>query len=72
MVFSDKNLVCKDCGEEFVFTAGEQEFSLKRVLKTLLPAVRNAARHAARIITSVLVVPGKGKCMKWFVMSAVL
>ena len=24
--FSDKTLVCKDCGSEFVFTAGEQEF----------------------------------------------
>ena len=22
----DKNLVCKDCGKEFVFTVGEQEF----------------------------------------------
>ncbi|HHI30477.1 cytochrome C551 [Methanosarcinales archaeon ex4572_44] len=22
----DRTLVCKDCGEEFVFTAGEQEF----------------------------------------------
>ena len=22
----DKKLVCKDCGAEFVFTAGEQEF----------------------------------------------
>jgi CxxC-x17-CxxC domain-containing protein len=24
--FSDKVLVCRDCGKEFVFTAGEQEF----------------------------------------------
>lgn len=23
---SDKTLKCKDCGNEFVFTAGEQEF----------------------------------------------
>ena len=22
----DKTIVCKDCGKEFVFTAGEQEF----------------------------------------------
>ncbi len=22
----DKNLICKDCGSEFVFTNGEQEF----------------------------------------------
>lgn len=26
MAFQDKTLVCKDCGKEFVFTAGEQEF----------------------------------------------
>ncbi len=25
-MFEDKTLKCKDCGEEFVFTAGEQEF----------------------------------------------
>ena len=25
-MFTDKTLVCKDCGQEFVFTAGEQEF----------------------------------------------
>lgn len=25
-MFEDKVLKCKDCGEEFVFTAGEQEF----------------------------------------------
>lgn len=26
MAFQDKTLVCKECGNEFVFTAGEQEF----------------------------------------------
>ena len=25
-MFEDKTLVCKECGEEFVFTAREQEF----------------------------------------------
>ena len=25
-MFEDKTLICKDCGQEFVFTAGEQEF----------------------------------------------
>ena len=25
-MYEDKTLICKDCGEEFVFTAGEQEF----------------------------------------------
>ena len=25
-MYEDKTLICKDCGKEFVFTAGEQEF----------------------------------------------
>lgn len=25
-MYKDKSLTCKDCGNEFVFTAGEQEF----------------------------------------------
>jgi len=25
-MFEDKTLVCQDCGQEFIFTAGEQEF----------------------------------------------
>ncbi|NLK86737.1 MAG: zinc-binding protein [Clostridiaceae bacterium] len=29
-MFEDKTLVCKDCGQEFVFTAGEQEFYAAR------------------------------------------
>ena len=27
MTFEDKTLVCKDCGKEFIFSAGEQEFN---------------------------------------------
>ena len=26
MEFQDETLVCKDCGKDFIFTAGEQEF----------------------------------------------
>ncbi len=25
-MYNDKTLICKECGEEFIFTAGEQEF----------------------------------------------
>ena len=25
-MYEDKTLICKDCGNEFVFSAGEQEF----------------------------------------------
>lgn len=28
--FQDKNLSCRDCGKEFTFTAGEQEFYEKK------------------------------------------
>lgn len=29
-MYEDKTLVCKDCNEEFIFTAGEQEFYATR------------------------------------------
>ena len=29
-MFEDTTLVCKDCGAEFTFTAGEQEFYQKQ------------------------------------------
>lgn len=29
-MFEDKTLKCKECGKEFVFTAGEQEFYAER------------------------------------------
>lgn len=29
-MYEDKTLACKDCGAEFVFTAGEQEFYASR------------------------------------------
>lgn len=31
-MFEDKTIVCKDCGEEFLFTAGEQGFYLEKGL----------------------------------------
>ena len=33
MAFADKTLVCRDCGAEFAFTAGEQEFYQSRGLE---------------------------------------
>lgn len=30
---ADKNLTCKDCGKEFVFTDGEQEFYREKGLQ---------------------------------------
>jgi CxxC-x17-CxxC domain-containing protein len=33
MSFQDKSLRCSDCGQEFTFTAGEQEFYASRGLQ---------------------------------------
>ena len=33
MDFQDKTLVCKDCGKEFVFSAGEQAFYAEKGFK---------------------------------------
>jgi len=33
MSFEDKSLQCSDCGQEFTFTAGEQEFYSSRGLQ---------------------------------------
>ena len=32
MALADKTLVCRDCGQEFTFTVGEQEFYMSRGL----------------------------------------
>ena len=41
-MYEDKTLVCKDCGNEFVFTAGEQEFYAEKGLQTSHRDARNA------------------------------
>ena len=33
MALADKTLVCRDCGKEFTFTTGEQEFYLSHGLQ---------------------------------------
>ena len=55
-MFEDKTLVCKDCGKEFVWTAGEQEFYASRGLRTSPSAASPAvmpARTAAHAATAV-------------------
>src|SRR5437588_690684 len=45
--FQDKTLTCRDCGQEFIWTAGEQEFYASRGLQnapTRCPADRAARR----------------------------
>lgn len=32
-MFEDRKIICKECGQEFIFTAGEQEFYAEKGLK---------------------------------------
>lgn len=34
-MYTDQSLICKDCGAEFVFTAGEQEFYAQKGLDSV-------------------------------------
>jgi CxxC-x17-CxxC domain-containing protein len=51
-LYSDKNLTCADCGQEFVFTASEQDFYAQRGFTEprRCPSCR-ASRKAARAST---------------------
>ena len=47
MSFADKTLTCKDCGQEFIWTGGEQEFYQSRGLVNepgRCPTCRSARR----------------------------
>lgn len=51
MAFQDKVLVCADCGGEFVFTAGEQEFYREKGFQNepkRCPDCRRRRRQGAR------------------------
>ena len=43
-MFEDKTLVCKECGKEFVWTAGEQEFYASRGFREPAPALQGLPR----------------------------
>ncbi len=50
-MYQDKTLKCKDCGEEFIFTAGEQEFYAEKGLMNepqRCKACRDARKNANR------------------------
>lgn len=55
-MYEDKTLICKDCGAEFVFTAGEQEFYAEKGFvnepqrcKSCRMARKNAAKPAREL-----------------------
>lgn len=50
-MYEDKTLICKECGKEFTFTAGEQEFYVEKGLKNepgRCRECRQAKRNAQR------------------------
>ena len=50
-MYEDKTLVCKECGNEFVFTAGEQEFYAEKGLQNepqRCKACRDARKNAPK------------------------
>ena len=50
-MYEDKTLICKECGQEFVFTAGEQEFYAERGFQNepqRCKSCRDARKAAAR------------------------
>ena len=48
MAFVDKTLKCRDCEQDFVFTAGEQEFYAEKVSSTSHSDVRFAGACASK------------------------
>ena len=53
-MYQDKTLTCKDCGAEFVFTAGEQEFFVNEPqrCKPCRDARKNASRQDREMYTA--------------------
>ena len=48
-MYEDKTLVCKECGQEFVFTAGEQEFYAERGFQEYFTATCAACGGEAKV-----------------------
>ena len=65
-MFQDKTLTCKECGNEFVFTAGEQEFYAEKGFqnepqrcKACRDARKNATKTQREMFTTVCARCGK-------------
>ena len=65
-MFQDKTLKCKECGGEFVFTAGEQEFYQEKGFqnepqrcKACRDARKNSAKGAREMFAAVCAECGK-------------
>ncbi|HCA72057.1 MAG TPA: zinc-binding protein [Ruminococcaceae bacterium] len=65
-MYQDKTLICKECGAEFVFTAGEQEFYAAkgfihepRRCKACREKLKNVNRQEREMYTAVCAKCGK-------------
>lgn len=65
-MYQDKTLVCRECGEEFVFTAGEQEFYAEKGFqnepqrcKKCRDARKSASRPQREMFTTICAGCGK-------------
>ena len=65
-MFEDRTIVCKECGKEFVFTAGEQEFYAEKGFvndpqrcKECRDARKAASRSQREMYTAVCAACGK-------------
>ena len=58
-MYEDKTLICKECGAEFVFTAGEQEFYAEKGF-TNEPQRCKACRAARKTIEDIVFEPVVG------------
>ena len=50
-MYTDKTLVCKECGKEFVFTAGEQEFYAEKGFQNEPQRCRECRNARKRCLT---------------------
>lgn len=64
-MYTDKTLKCKECGSDFVFTAGEQEFYAEKGFenepqrcKACRDAKKNSGRGARTFYTAICAVCG--------------
>ncbi len=64
-MYEDKTLICKDCGNEFIFSAGEQAFYAEKGFeneptrcKDCRQARKNAARGQREMFTTTCAVCG--------------
>ena len=65
-MYEDKTLICKECGKEFIFSAGEQEFYASKGFvnepqrcKACRDAKKNAAKPARELFTTTCARCGK-------------